>query len=220
MKKLLVTIDGPAGSGKTTVSRRLAEKLGYAYVDTGSLYRGVAFEAGQKGIAPDDDAALENLCAHIRLRVVKTDAGTRLYSGDTDISDKIRVPEISMLASAVSARPVVRRALLEVQRQLGAEKSAVFEGRDMGTVVFPDADIKFFLTADLYTRAMRRYRELLQEAGQTLEDVAADMKKRDENDASRDVAPLKPAADAVTIDSTNLSVDEVVAEMMGWVASV
>jgi len=90
----------------------------------------------------------------------------------------------------------------------------------MGTVVFPDADIKFFLTADLYTRAMRRYRELLQEAGQTLEDVAADMKKRDENDASRDVAPLKPAADAVTIDSTNLSVDEVVAEMMGWVASV
>ncbi len=218
MKKLLITIDGPAGSGKTTVSRNLAEKLGYIYVDTGALYRGVAHEARQNGISPDDDAGLERLCAHIRLRVIKTDAGTRLYSGDTDISDRIRTPEISMMASAVSARPVVRQALLDIQRQLGAGKNAVFEGRDMGTVVFPDADIKFFLTANLNTRAMRRYKEFSEETNQAFEEVAADMKKRDENDASRDVAPLKPADDAVFIDSTNLSVEAVVAEMMGKVA--
>jgi cytidylate kinase len=214
MTDLLITIDGPAGSGKTTVSRTLAERLGYVYVDTGSLYRGVAYEAKKHGIAPDDDAALENLCARIELRMVRTGAGTRLFSGETDISDNLRTPEMSMMASAVSARKVVRQALLGIQRELGAKKRAVFEGRDMGTVVFPDADVKFFLTADLHTRAMRRYKELLENAEQTLEAVAADMKKRDENDAARDVAPLKPAADAVILDSTGLSVEAVVGEMM------
>ena len=218
MTELLITIDGPAGAGKTTVSRNLAEALAYAYVDTGALYRGVAYEALRQGISSDDDAALENLCANIRLRVVRTVEGTRILSGDIDISDKIRTPEMSMMASAVSARPVVRQALLDLQRQLGAKKRAVFEGRDMGTVVFPDADIKFFLTADLNTRAKRRHKELLEASGPDLEAVAADMKKRDENDASREVAPLKPAADAVIIDSTHLSVDAVVAEMMAEVA--
>jgi|SRR6056297_3361694 len=214
MKDLLITIDGPAGSGKTTVSRTLAEKLGYVYVDTGSLYRGVACEAKRSGVAPDDDTALERLCANIELQLVKTEAGTRLFSGDTDISDKLRTPEMSMMASAVSARPVVRQALLGIQRELGAKKRAVFEGRDMGTVVFPDADIKFFLTADLNTRAMRRYKELLEKSDQSIKAVAADMKKRDENDAARDVAPLKPAADALILDSTELSVEAVVREMM------
>src|SRR6056297_2625881 len=149
MKKLLVTIDGPAGAGKTTVSRRLAEALGYAYVDTGALYRGVAYAAGQQGIAPDDDKALAQLCAALTLEVRPTAAGSRLYADGVDISDFIRTPEMSMMASAVSARPVVREALLSIQRRLGAKKNAVFEGRDMGTVVFPDADIKFFLTAAL-----------------------------------------------------------------------
>ncbi|MFP4531300.1 MAG: (d)CMP kinase [Desulfobacterales bacterium] len=218
MKDLLITIDGPAGSGKTTVSRNLADRLGYAYVDTGSLYRGVAYEARKQGIAADDDAALERLCAGIELRMVNTAAGTRLFSGDEDITDKLRTPEMSMMASAVSARPVVRQALWGIQRQLGAQKRAVFEGRDMGTVVFPDADFKFFLMADLNTRAMRRYKEILEKSGQSFEAVAADMKKRDENDAARDAAPLKPAADAVVIDSTDLSVEAVVAEMIRRVA--
>ncbi|MDZ7831699.1 MAG: (d)CMP kinase [Desulfobacterales bacterium] len=218
MKDLLITIDGPAGSGKTTVSRNLADRLGYAYVDTGSLYRGVAYEAKKQGIAADDDAALERLCAGIELRMVNTAAGTRLFSGDEDITDKLRTPEMSMMASAVSARPVVRQALLGIQRQLGAQKRAVFEGRDMGTVVFPDADFKFFLMADLNTRAMRRYKEILEKSAQSFEAVAADMKKRDENDAARDAAPLKPAADAVVIDSTDLSVDAVVGEMIRRVA--
>ena len=218
MKDLLITIDGPAGSGKTTVSRNLADRLGYAYVDTGSLYRGVAYEAKKQGIAADDDAALERLCAGIELRTMNTAAGTRLFSGDEDITDKLRTPEMSMMASAVSARPVVRQALLGIQRQLGIQKRAVFEGRDMGTVVFPDADFKFFLIADLNTRAMRRYKEILEKSAQSFEAVAADMKKRDENDAARDAAPLKPAADAVVIDSTDLSVEAVVGEMIRRVA--
>jgi cytidylate kinase len=220
MKNLLITIDGPAGAGKTTVSRELARELGYAYVDTGALYRAVAYEASRRGISPDADAALAELCAGLRLSFVPAASGSRLYSGDADISERIRTPEISMLASAVSARPAVRSALLGIQRRLGAEKNAVFEGRDMGTVVFPDADVKFFLTADIRARAMRRYQELKDTEGQTLEAVAADMKKRDEDDAARDLAPLRPAEDAFIIDSTNLRPEQVVAAMKDRVAVV
>ena len=219
MKKLLITIDGPAGAGKTTVSRRLAEALGYAYVDTGALYRGVAYAARQQGIAPEDDKAMAHLCAALRLEVGPTTAGSRLYADGVDISDSIRSPEMSMMASAVSARPVVREALLSIQRRLGAKKNAVFEGRDMGTVVFPEADIKFFLTAEIAVRARRRYRELAGAADQDLEAVTADMARRDENDAARDVAPLKPAADALIIDSGELSVEGVVEEMIKVVAA-
>jgi len=217
MKKLLITIDGPAGAGKTTVSRKLARQLGYVYVDTGALYRGVAYEARKRGVSPDDDKALARLCAEIDLRVVRTPSGTRLYSGDMDISDNIRTPEMSMMASAVSARPIVREALLDIQRRLGAEKNAVFEGRDMGTVVFPDAEVKFFLTADIATRAGRRHQELSENCGQTLEAVTADMKRRDADDSSRAAAPLKPADDAVLIDSTTLSVEGVVRQMLARV---
>jgi len=219
VNKLLITIDGPAGAGKTTVSRRLAEALGYAYVDTGALYRGVAYAARQQGIAPEDDKALARLCAALRLEVRATTAGSRLYADGVDISDSIRSPEMSMMASAVSARPVVREALLSIQRRLGAKKNAVFEGRDMGTVVFPEADIKFFLTAEIAVRARRRYRELAGAADQDLEAVTADMARRDENDAARDVAPLKPAADALVIDSGELSVEGVVEEMIKVVAA-
>jgi cytidylate kinase len=219
VKELLITIDGPAGAGKTTVSRRLAEALGYAYVDTGALYRGVAYAARQQGIGPEDDKALAHLCAALRLEVHPTTAGSRLYADGVDISDSIRSPEMSMMASAVSARPVVREALLSIQRRLGAKKNAVFEGRDMGTVVFPEADIKFFLTAEIAVRARRRYRELAGAADQDLEAVTADMARRDENDAARDVAPLKPAADALIIDSGDLSVEGVVEEMIKVVAA-
>ncbi len=218
MKSLLITIDGPAGAGKTTVSRALADRLGYTYVDTGALYRGVAWEAGRQHIAADDDAALEILCAGIALRFIRDRRGTRLFSGDTDITDFIRTPEMSMRASAVSARPVVRRALFDIQRKLGAEKKTVFEGRDMGTVVFPDADIKFFLTADLKARAWRRHKELAAIGPQTLAEVEEDMKKRDRNDSSRALAPLKPADDAIIIDSTRPSARDVVAAMIDHIS--
>lgn len=210
MKPLLITIDGPAGSGKTTVSRLLAESLGFRYIDTGALYRGIAVAVKAAGIAPDDDRALEKLCSSLTLEFGHSQNGMRLLLNHQDITDQIRTPDISMLASAVSARPVVRKCLLGLQRKMGRAKNAVFEGRDMGTVVFPEADVKFYLDAALETRSLRRYHELKPETLPTLEAVAADIRRRDQNDSTREYAPLKPAADAIIIDSTDLTVAAVV----------
>jgi len=217
MKKLLITIDGPAGAGKTTVSRTLADRLGYRYIDTGALYRGVAYEVKSRGVNPKSETELADLCRRLQLGFKTEAKGLRLYSGETDISDRIRTPEISMLASSVSAVAVVREYLLDVQRDIGRRKEAVFEGRDMGTVVFPAADVKFFLSASLTTRALRRYEELKSESDQSLDTVEKDMQRRDTNDSTRSLAPLKPADDAIVIDSTDLSVEEVVDRMMAHI---
>ena len=217
MKKLLITIDGPAGAGKTTVSRALADRLGYRYVDTGALYRGVALAAQIRGVNPENDDDLKRLCSDLDLTFVRKKEGSGLFLGGKNISDRIRTPEITMLASAVSARPVVREFLLDLQKDLGRKKAAVFEGRDMGTVVFPDADVKFFLNASTRTRAQRRYEEQKSKNSQTLDEVEQDILQRDHNDSTRDVAPLKPAADAIIIDSTELNADEVVALMVSHI---
>ena len=216
-KKLLITIDGPAGAGKTTVSRELADRLGYRYIDTGALYRGVALAAQSRKTDPQNDAELELLCSELKLDFIRNDKGLRLLSNGADISDLIRTPEITMLASAVSARPVVRHYLLELQRKLGKEKAAVFEGRDMGTVVFPNADIKFFLNASTRERAERRFNELKTNSSQTLDEVQRDIQQRDKNDSTRAVAPLKPAGDAIVIDSTDLTVSQVVERMLSHI---
>ncbi len=217
MEKLLITIDGPAGAGKTSVSRTLAERLGYRYIDTGALYRGVAYEVQRQGIDPENDSDLAALCDRLRLAFKLQASEPRLYSGDTDISDQIRTPEISMLASAVSAKPVVREYLHNVQKDIGRQKAAVFEGRDMGTVVFPEADVKFFLDASSQTRARRRYAEIKSKSDQSLEQVEKDMQRRDRNDSTRSLAPLKPADDAIIIDSTDLSIQEVVDSMLAHI---
>lgn len=207
---LLITIDGPAGAGKTTVSKLLARELGYRYLDTGALYRAVAYEVRAAGIAPEDERGLAKVCDALRLTIEEK----RLLSSGVDIADRIRSPEISMLASAVSARPVVRRRLLSIQRELGRAKGLVAEGRDMGTVVFPSADLKFFLEATVRERALRRFAQYGKDVAQTLEQIEQDIRRRDANDSSRDIAPLKPADDAVIIDSTALTARQVIDLMM------
>ncbi len=214
MKRLIITIDGPSGAGKTTVSKILADRLGYRYIDTGALYRGVALKAMASGLNPDDDTGLETVLSSLKMKFLYGEKGLRLISNNSDITDKIRTPEISMFASAASARPVVRNFLLDLQRDLGREKGVVFEGRDMGTVVFPDADVKFYLDASHKTRSLRRYQELKSETSQTLQNVEKDIKRRDKNDSARDLAPLRPAKDAVIIDSTHFSAQDVVDRMV------
>ncbi len=204
-KKLLITIDGPAGAGKTTVSRNLSSRLGYRYIDTGALYRAVALEVKRAEVIADDDAGIAKVLQNLDLKFVRIDDDVKLLSKGEDISGFIRTPEISMLASTLSAKQEVRDALLGLQKDIGREKEAVFEGRDMGTVVFPDADVKFFLDASTKVRAERRYLEMKNVSSQTFEEVEADIIKRDTNDSSREVAPLKPADDAVYIDSSRFS---------------
>jgi cytidylate kinase len=213
MRPFIVAIDGPAGAGKSTVSKLLARRLGLSFVDTGALYRTVALSARREGIATEDDAGLSALLGRIRISFKAVGDENRVYLDGEDVSGEIRIPEISLLASAVSARPVVREGLLGLQRRLALEApvGAVLEGRDIGTVVFPDADLKFFLEANPDVRARRRYEELFQKGAEsTLDAVLTDQTKRDRDDASRAVAPLKPAEDAVRVDSSALPLSEVV----------
>ncbi len=209
MNKKIVTIDGPAGAGKTSVSYALSKRLGWIYVDTGALYRGVAFEIKRAGINWQKENELRALLDDMELDFMMEKGCPVLISSGEDISGKIRTADIAMLASSVSAMPVVREALLSIQRSLALKNNAVFEGRDMGTIVFPGADFKFFLFADLKIRALRRYREMKNE-NHDLEKVEHDMEKRDKNDSLRECAPLKPAIDAVMIDSTYMTLNEVV----------
>ena len=220
-KELVITIDGPSGAGKTTVSKKLAAKIGYRYIDTGALYRGIALITSEMGIKEDDESAMAEACESVDLRFVLEEGELKLLSGSRDISELIRTPEISMRASSVSALKPVRAFLTVLQRRLGEERGVVFEGRDMGTVVFPNADLKFFLDADPHIRAERRYAELKERGSKIdFQTVKDELIQRDENDSTRALAPLKAADDAIHVDATQMDADAVVEAMVVQVSSV
>lgn len=211
----IITIDGPAGSGKSTISRILAKKIGYSYLDTGAMYRAVALVAKRKGVDFHDGKGLGILCVSLNLRFDKGGDPPRLLLGKEDISGLIRSPEMDMLSSKISAVGEVREAMTGLQRKIAKGGAYVAEGRDMGTVVFPEADWKFYLTASTEIRAGRRYEELLGRGETVLRDVVeVDLKKRDDQDRMRHLSPLRPAEDALIIDSTTLTIEEVVEVML------
>lgn len=211
----VITVDGPAGSGKSTVSRLLAEKRGFVYLDTGAMYRAVALAAARAGIALDDGGKLAALCRGLVLRFETKGGQTHIFLGDEDVSRAIRSPEMDMGSSRVSAVKEVREAMTAMQRNIAAGHKVIAEGRDMGTIVFPGAAHKFFLTASQEVRAERRYRERVlrgEPVDKTV--VAAELGRRDHQDQTREIAPLRPAPDAVRIDTAGLTVDEVVQEIL------
>lgn len=209
-KLFSVAIDGPAGAGKSTIAKAVAARYGFIYVDTGAIYRTVGLAARRAGADPHDAAAVTALLRGLDIRFdYGPDGAQRMFLNGEDVSAAIRTPEISMYASAVSAIPAVRSFLLDMQRDTARRHSVVMDGRDIGTVVLPDADLKIFLTASLQARAKRRLTELAAKGdASTLADVTADMARRDEQDASRAAAPLKAAKDAVLLDTSDMTLDE------------
>ncbi len=214
--KNVITIDGPSGSGKGTVSRKLAEKLGFKYLDTGALYRAVAWQVDSQGISPDDSNAMKHLLENINI----TFEGSGILVNNTDVSAQIRTAHIGELSSQVSALPQVRQRLFSIQRDMGLAGNVVIEGRDTGTAIFPEALNKFYLDAAPEERAKRRFRELKDKhPGMTLEQTLADINKRDERDSTRERSPLRRTEDMIYIDSTGMTIDEVVSGMIKHISS-
>ncbi|MDQ7819502.1 MAG: (d)CMP kinase [Armatimonadota bacterium] len=214
-RRPIVAIDGPVGAGKTTVARAVARALGFRHVDTGAMYRSVAWAALSRGVDLSDEAALTALARSLEIRLEDTPDGQRVWVDGRDVTEAIRDPAVSEAASVVSTYPGVREAMVAAQRRLGADGGVVVEGRDIGTVVFPDAEVKVFLTASVEERARRRYRELrARGVAISLDEVRRAEEERDRRDRTRSHSPLQPAPDAVVMDTTGVPVDEVVGSIL------
>lgn len=217
---MIIAIDGPAGVGKSTVARLLASRLGYLYLDTGALYRAVAWKTLRSGIDPADGVRVAALLPSLSIQMLFQNGAMLVLVNDVDVTNELRTPDVTSAASVISAIPAVREWLLPVQRQIGQRGSVVAEGRDIGTKVFPAAPVKFFLEADATVRAERRHRELVAAGhGGPMEQTYQDLSGRDERDRTRAVAPLVPAADARLIDTSSLRIEDVVEQMLAAVAA-
>jgi len=210
MKKgLIIAIDGPAASGKSTTAQLLAQKLGYVYIDTGAMYRACALKAKKMGIDINDEESIRELLDDIDIRIENHNSKNRIYLDGEDVSEDIRADDISALAAAISAIPAVRYKMVELQRKMGEKGGVILDGRDIGTFVFPSAEVKFFLTASPEVRAKRRWLELKQKGiNKDFSEVLADLVKRDNNDSQRALAPLKKADDAIEVDTSNMTIEE------------
>ncbi len=209
MRKIIIAIDGPAASGKSTTAKLLARRIGYVYLDTGAMYRACALAAKRRQANIDDPFQILEIMSTIKIEIEYSDGGNLVYLDNEDVTGEIREPDLSLLASAISAKRPVREKMVDMQRELGKDGGVILDGRDIGTVVFPDAELKFFMVAPVEIRAQRRYQELLGKSIQVdYEEVLQELKERDMADSSRALAPLIPAEDAIQIDTGELSIDE------------
>jgi len=219
MAKLIVAIDGPSGAGKSTISKLLAKRLGYINIDTGAMYRSVALAVRRAGIRLDDRSALQRLLADIRIEFRHTAAGDLVLLDGEDVSAEIRTPEVSQLTPSVAAVPAVRQAMVDRQREMGARGGVVLEGRDIGSVVFPQAEVKFFMDASAEERGRRRFEELKAKGIEVdLQQTIRDVEARDLADSRREHSPLVKTADAVVVDTDGRNVDQVLAIMLAVVS--
>jgi len=215
---LIIAIDGPSGAGKSTLAKRLAKELGFVYLDTGAMYRALALKVLRQGIDLADDARLEELIAATEIDLQETNGNLAVLLDGLDVAAEIRTPEVSQMASKVSALRMVRARMLELQREMGRRGSVVAEGRDIGTVIFPEAEVKIFLDASASERARRRYNEL-KSAGRAVdyEETLREIEERDKRDSERDLAPLRKAEDALMMDSSSATADEVAAKVLSHI---
>ncbi len=206
-----IAIDGPAGAGKSTVAKLLAGKLSFLYVDTGAMYRAIAIDLLNHGIAAEDADGIAAACANLTVSLGYEGGVQRVYLNGEDVTGELRREEVGNMASAASTYPVVREKLLNLQREIAAAHDVIMDGRDIGTCILPDAQLKIYLTASVQTRALRRYKEL-EEKGEPadLTQIEQDIRERDDRDMNREIAPLRVAGDAVTVDSSDMTIEEVV----------
>ena len=207
--KFVIAIDGPAASGKSTTAKQLAKKLKYIYIDTGAMYRASGLCTLLQNISLDEEVALKEMLDKISIRIEYAEEGNRIYLNGEDVSERIREADVTKLSSQIAVIGIVRKKMVELQRKMGEDSGVIMDGRDIGTIVFPDADFKFFMIADVRTRALRRWKEV-KDAGEniTLKEIEEELIWRDKNDTTREISPLKQAEDAIPIDTSGMIIEE------------